>query len=155
MANSIPANFPEFRRVRLLAKPLTPFFFIISRHHIHNLRVRQKKKSEIWPVWINQEWGHIWSRKEWDSLHKSESWQVWNWVDLDEVAHYELPHQDLRCLQIQLFWSLELKELMCIGAIPCVSLFSKGDNFYDFLSDFTGDVTRPENALSLIGRICS
>ena len=26
-----------------------------------------------------------------------------NSVDLDEVAHYEPPHQDLRCLQIQLF----------------------------------------------------
>ena len=24
-------------------------------------------------------------------------------MDLDEVAHYEPPHQDLRCLQIQLF----------------------------------------------------
>ena len=29
----------------------------------------------------------------------------------DEVAHYEPPHQDLRCLQIQLFSSLVLKEL--------------------------------------------
>ena len=34
-----------------------------------------------------------------------------NSVDLDEVAHKELPHQDLRCLQIQLFLSLVLKEL--------------------------------------------
>ena len=33
-------------------------------------------------------------------------------LDLDEVAHYELPHQDLCCLQIQLFLSLVLKELM-------------------------------------------
>ena len=32
-------------------------------------------------------------------------------VDLDEVAHYEPPHQDLHCLQIQLFSSLVLKEL--------------------------------------------
>ena len=32
-------------------------------------------------------------------------------LDLDEVAHYEPPHQDLRCLQIQLFSSLVLKEL--------------------------------------------
>ena len=30
-------------------------------------------------------------------------------VDLDEVAHDELPHQGLRCLQIQLFSSLEVK----------------------------------------------
>ena len=29
-----------------------------------------------------------------------------NSVDLDEVAHYEPPHQDLHCLQIQLFLSL-------------------------------------------------
>ena len=32
-------------------------------------------------------------------------------MDLDEVAHLEPPHQDLRCLQIQLFSSLVLKEL--------------------------------------------
>ena len=32
-------------------------------------------------------------------------------MDLDEVAHYEPPHQDLRCLQIQLFSSLVGKEL--------------------------------------------
>ena len=31
-------------------------------------------------------------------------------VDLDEVAHYEPPHQDLYCLQIQLFLSMVLKE---------------------------------------------
>ena len=36
-------------------------------------------------------------------------------VDLDEMAHYEPPHQDLRCLQIQLFSSLVLKELKCIA----------------------------------------
>ena len=43
-----------------------------------------------------------------------------NIVDLDEVAHYEPPHQDLHCLQIQLFLSLvnhsgtdtSVKELM-------------------------------------------
>ena len=35
-----------------------------------------------------------------------------NSVGLDEVAHYEPPHQDLPCLQIQLFSSLALKELM-------------------------------------------
>ena len=28
------------------------------------------------------------------------------------MAHYEPPHQDLRCLQIQLFSSLVLKELI-------------------------------------------
>ena len=31
-----------------------------------------------------------------------------NKVDLDEVAHNEPPHQDLRCLQIQLFSPLIL-----------------------------------------------
>ena len=30
---------------------------------------------------------------------------------LDEVAPYEPPYQDLRCLQIQLFSSLVIKEL--------------------------------------------
>ena len=34
-----------------------------------------------------------------------------NRVDLDEVAHHEPPHQDLRCLQIQLFLILVLKKL--------------------------------------------
>ena len=34
-----------------------------------------------------------------------------NSVDLDEVAHYEPPHPDLSCLQIQLLLSLVLKEL--------------------------------------------
>ena len=29
-----------------------------------------------------------------------------NSVDQDEVAHYEPPHQDLHCLQIQLFSSV-------------------------------------------------
>ena len=28
----------------------------------------------------------------------------WLSVDLDEVAHYEPPHQDLHCLQIQLYY---------------------------------------------------
>ena len=34
-----------------------------------------------------------------------------NSIDLDEVAHYEPPHQDLCCLQIQLFSFLVFKEL--------------------------------------------
>ena len=32
-------------------------------------------------------------------------------MDLYEVAHYEPPHQDLRCLQTELFSSLVVKEL--------------------------------------------
>ena len=35
-----------------------------------------------------------------------------NSVDLDEVAHYEPPHQDPLCLQIQLFSSPVVKELI-------------------------------------------
>ena len=35
-----------------------------------------------------------------------------NSVDLDEMAHDEPPHQELRCLQTQLFSSLVVKELI-------------------------------------------
>ena len=35
-----------------------------------------------------------------------------NSVDLDEVAHHEPPHPDLRCLQFQLFLSMVLKEVL-------------------------------------------
>ena len=38
-------------------------------------------------------------------------------MDLDEVAHQEPPHQDLCCLQIQLFLSLVLKELKLMPAV--------------------------------------
>ena len=38
-------------------------------------------------------------------------------MDLDEVALYEPSNQDQRCLQIQLFLSLVLKELMQIQYI--------------------------------------
>ena len=34
-----------------------------------------------------------------------------NSVDLDEVAHYEPPHQDLCCLRVQLILSLVLKDV--------------------------------------------
>ena len=33
-------------------------------------------------------------------------------MDLDEVAHFEPPHQDLHCLLTQLFLSLVLKALI-------------------------------------------
>ena len=36
-------------------------------------------------------------------------------MDLDEVALYEPPHQDLHCLQINLFLSLILKWLTLSG----------------------------------------
>ena len=38
-------------------------------------------------------------------------------MDIDEVAHSEPPHQDLRCFPIQLFSTLvlkELKEILCM-----------------------------------------
>ena len=41
-----------------------------------------------------------------------------NSVDLEEVAHYDPPHQDLRCLQIGLFLSLVLIELSNTWCVP-------------------------------------
>ena len=35
--------------------------------------------------------------------------------DLDELAHYEPPHHDLCCLQIQVFSSLVLKEFIVMN----------------------------------------
>ena len=48
-----------------------------------------------------------------------------NSVDLDEVAHFEPPHQDLSCLQIRLLLSLILKELSSINTDHCNERFSK------------------------------
>ena len=39
-------------------------------------------------------------------------------MDSDEVAHHEPPHQDLHCLQIQLFSSLVLKMLIPEFLLP-------------------------------------
>ena len=47
-----------------------------------------------------------------------------NSVDLDEVAHYEPPHQDLRCLQIQLFSSLVVKELTYLHVFGELFIFA-------------------------------
>ena len=53
-------------------------------------------------------------------------------VDLDEVAHYEPPHQDLRCLQVQLFFSLVFKELMNRQKfLKSISLFFS--NFFKYI----------------------
>ena len=52
-------------------------------------------------------------------LMLSPSYIISNSVALDEVAHDEPPHQDLRCLQIQLFASLVLKELRHIESKFC------------------------------------
>ena len=43
-------------------------------------------------------------------------------VDLDEVAH-EPPHQDLDFLQIQIFSSLVIKELMQLQEFPQNAMF--------------------------------
>ena len=49
-----------------------------------------------------------------------------NSVDLDEVAHDEPPHQDLRCLQIQIISSLVLEELSrALGKGTCVCTNNK------------------------------
>ena len=53
-----------------------------------------------------------------------------NSVELDEVAHYEPPHQDLRCLQIQLFSSLILKELKLNCLLFICSLLVMGAATY-------------------------
>ena len=47
-----------------------------------------------------------------------------NSVDLDEVAHYEPPQQDLRCLQIQLFSLPALIELTLKKIIIKTAKFS-------------------------------
>ena len=47
-------------------------------------------------------------------------------MDLDEVAHVEPPHQDLPCLQIQLFSSLILKELGCMGTLSFQGCHGQG-----------------------------
>ena len=44
-------------------------------------------------------------------------------MDLDEVAHDEPPHQDLHCLQIQLFSSVVVKELTAVARSNNVYVF--------------------------------
>ena len=48
---------------------------------------------------------------------KSYLYHIENSKSRGEVAHYEPPHQDLRCLQIQLFSSLVLKQLRNVVAV--------------------------------------
>ena len=45
-----------------------------------------------------------------------------NSVDLDEVAPNEPPHQDLHCLQIQLFASLVPKSFRQAGALQTIQI---------------------------------
>ena len=40
------------------------------------------------------------------------------------MAHYKPPHQDLRCLQIQLFSSLVLKELVIVVVVVAVNMLN-------------------------------
>ena len=56
-----------------------------------NLKKKKKKKNKT---------------KLYHIENSKTSWQTV--VDLDGVAHYEPPHQDLRCLQIQLFLSVNV-----------------------------------------------
>ena len=63
-----------------------PIYCIVRPKHLYfcnlgylmsELRVcAMMKKSEIWPFWRNKEWCQTWPWKEWDSLLKSESWEV-------------------------------------------------------------------------------
>ena len=49
-----------------------------------------------------------------------------NSIELDEAAHYGPPYQDLHCLQIQLFSSLVVKELIKMvhhGLVNKMSLY--------------------------------
>ena len=57
-------------------------------------------------------------------------------VDLDEVAHYEPPHQHLHCLQNQIFSSLVLKELTDNNPEKSVGYNFKGSNFAIFTFSF-------------------
>ena len=52
-----------------------------------------------------------------------------NSVDLDEVAHNEPPYQDLRCLQIQQFSSLVVKELILLNIRQKQVFYFKRDTF--------------------------
>ena len=45
-------------------------------------------------------------------------------MDLDEVAHHEPPHQDLSCLQIQLFSSLVVKAVRLFSGKFKLSVFA-------------------------------
>ena len=54
-------------------------------------------------------------------------------MDLDEVAHYEPPHQDLHCLQLQLFSSLVGKELITTEKILLHFKMIQKDKFHIFL----------------------
>ena len=64
-----------------------------NKIYIHNLKKKKRVKSKLY---------HIENSKDWRA----------NCVDLVEVAHNEPPHLDLHCLQILLFSSLVLKELI-------------------------------------------
>ena len=59
------------------------------------------------------QWSSVYDREDFtlsqDRMWSARSDYMIDNVDPDEVAHYEPPHQDLHCLQIQLFSSLVLK----------------------------------------------
>ena len=72
-----------------------------------------------------------------------------NSVDLDEVAHYEPPRQDLRCLQIQLFSSVVAKELKRINEEQNDDLILSSK----LLRDFDYKYSRTSVARTLLARL--
>ena len=71
-------------------------------------------------------------------------------IDLDEVAHYEPPHQDLRCLQIQLLLSLVLKELTQTQTCLLVSASSQDCPSYLASTETVRDLLLPAEMLCLM-----
>ena len=71
------------------------------------------------------------------------------------MAHYEPPHQDLRCLQVQLFSSLVLKELRHMSAPSCLPdmLFAKENAFMRF-PFLLSSMKKPFKMGSALQRIC-
>ena len=86
-------NFPE--KMLILFRII---IIIISRQQIFRLQIKKKTLS---PSSIILRIQRLEGNKQCN-------------VNLDEVAHFEPSHQDLRCLQIQLFSSLVLKELSTV-----------------------------------------
>ena len=79
-----------------------------------------------------------------------------NSVDLDEVAHHKPPHQDLCCLQIQLFLSRVLKELKksnIMQQIRFIFEFPITKSFSDDIS-LLGGKPSSELPLHVTGLVC-
>ena len=72
-------------------------YFIFSQSKFKNINKKNKTKKIIQSI-LNSEFKD----------------KRANRVDIDEMAHYEPPSQDVHCLQIYLFTSIALKELRII-----------------------------------------